>query len=508
VVETHGKTPGIPRLPLYTGVLAAASLLVGVALGMLPLLWAAVMLLAAVVIVLTLIDPLIGLGAALLLGPTKPLTDYFVPELPLDLGQIALITALGTWLLHALSRHELRLPRSKINAPLLIFIGIAALSTLNALSLGDALQELVKWGQIALVMWLAIETAGRARWQWVIGFVLAAGAAQGAVGIWQFGLRGDGPEHFAILGGRFYRAYGSFEQPNPYAGFLGLVLPIALGLALGVLGPWARALWIKLKAARPVSFNQVVQGLLNTHLPYLLLFGTLGAVMLAGLLMSWSRGAWIGFGAAALTLLFAWPRKAWFGAALVIGSLVLGLAAWEFNLLPASISSRLTGFTEDFDVSLDVRGVDINDANYSVLERLAHWQAAREMARYHPLLGVGFGNYEAVYPAYALINWPYPLGHAHNIYLNTLAETGIIGVVAYLGFWISVVWFTWRITRQTTSWQRSIAVGLLAAWTHLAVHQLFDKLYVANIHLHLGALLGVLSILLDMQSETQRNSYG
>jgi len=53
--------------------------------------------------------------------------------------------------------------------------------------------------------------------------------------------------------------------------------------------------------------------------------------MLAGLLMSWSRGAWIGFGAAALTLLFAWPRKAWFGAALVIGSLVLGLAAWECN---------------------------------------------------------------------------------------------------------------------------------------------------------------------------------
>ena len=30
----------------------------------------------------------------------------------------------------------------------------------------------------------------------------------------------------------------------------------------------------------------------------------------------------------------------------------------------------------------DVRGVGINDANYAVLERLAHWQAALEMWRY------------------------------------------------------------------------------------------------------------------------------
>ena len=41
-----------------------------------------------------------------------------------------------------------------------------------------------------------------------------AGLVQAFIGIWQFGLRDTGPEHFMILG-RFYRAYGTFEQPNP-----------------------------------------------------------------------------------------------------------------------------------------------------------------------------------------------------------------------------------------------------------------------------------------------------
>ena len=39
-------------------------------------------------------------------------------------------------------------------------------------------------------------------------------------------------------------------------------------------------------------------------------------------------------------------------------------------------------------------------------------------------------------------------------------------------------------------------IGLLGAWTHLSVHQLVDKLYVANLHLYIGALLGVLSVML------------
>ncbi len=468
---------------------------VGVALGVLPIEWAALALAAGIVAVVALADPVAGLCAALILGPTKPLTDVYVPALPLDLGQIALIATLGVWFLHAAPRHRIRVPRSPFTVPLLVFIGAALLSLLNALSLGYALREVVKWLQVLLVMWLVIEMGARRRRAWIVaGAVLAAAAVQAAIGVWQFGLRGDGPEHFLILGDRFYRAYGTFEQPNPYGGFLGLALAVALGLALAALGKWARPVWAAVKARRPVNLRTIVPSLFNRGLLPLVGLAALGALLGAGLVASWSRGAWLGFAAAAVAVLFAWPRRSWAGALLVLGGLVLGVAALEAGLVPAALSARLTGFAE-FVQPADVRGVDITTANYAVLERLAHWWAAQEMARYNLWLGVGIGNYEPVYPAYALMNWPQPLGHAHNFYLNLLAETGIIGTVAYLLLWGVVIWHTWRVTRTAQGWRRGLAIGLLGTWVHLSVHHFVDKLFVANLHLHLGALLGILTIL-------------
>jgi O-antigen ligase len=114
-------------------------------------------------------------------------------------------------------------------------------------------------------------------------------------------------------------------------------------------------------------------------------------------------------------------------------------------------------------------------------------------------LGVGFGNYEAAYPAFALINWPDALGHAHNYYLNLLAETGVVGLGAYLFFWAAVFWQTLTVLGQLKWPERGIALGLLAAWVALATHHLVDKLYVNNIYIHLGVMLGLLQLLEDKQ---------
>ncbi|MBN1310185.1 MAG: O-antigen ligase family protein [Anaerolineae bacterium] len=477
---------------------AVIAVLAGVMLAHLPLLAAGIGLLSLILIGLALIYPLAGLGATLFFATFKPLTDYFVPDLPLDIGQIALIVTLGSWFLHAVRRRRLSIPSSPPTVPLLVFLGAAALSLPGALSAGYALKEIIKWGQLLIVMWLVIDQTERKKWQLIVGFVLAAAAFEAAIGVWQFA-RGDGPEHFLILG-RFYRAYGTFEQPNPYAGFLGLVLPVSIGLTLGALAVWFAPILKSWQAHRWVKWGELLKAGLNKRLVPLAGFCALSGLLFAALIMSWSRGAWLGFGAAALVIAFAWPRKAWMGAALVIGGLVLGILALRFGLLPAAIASRLTDFTE-FMQAFDVRGAHISAENYSVLERLAHWQTAQEMARYHFWVGIGLGNYEPVYPGYALMNWPYALGHAHNTYLNFLAETGIIGLAAYLVLWGCVFWQTWRVTRCVDVWQRSLAVGLLGTWTHLSVHHMVDNLYVANIHLHLGALLGVLSVLLATRNE-------
>jgi O-antigen ligase len=482
---------------------ALVAVIAGVTLTRLPLLDAAILLLLAILLPLTLIEPMVGLAVSLLFATFKPLTDYFVPQLPLDIGQLALIVTLGSWLLHALRRHELNIPRTRILLPLLIFLGAASLSLPVALSMGYALKEMIKWAQLIVVMLLVTAEAPRVGWKVVLGMVLAAAVLEALIGVWQFGLRGDGPKHFLILNDSFYRAYGTFEQPNPYGGFLGITTPLALSFALGALGLWLTDGVKSFRAAWPDLAKGLLAALSSRVLPLLVGFGSLAGLLLAALIMSWSRGAWLGFGAAVLAISMALPRRSRWGIGLGAAALLIGYLGLTFNLLPASISARLTDFTSDITQSFDVRGVDITPENYAVMERVAHWQAAESMAQYHPWFGVGLGNYEPVYPGYALLNWPYPLGHAHNIYLNLLAETGTIGLLAYLLVWGMIVAYTWRLTRTSDFWVRMTAIGLLGVWAHLTVHHLVDNLYVANIHLHLGALLGVLSVLVNKsESET------
>jgi hypothetical protein len=78
------------------------------------------------------------------------------------------------------------------------------------------------------------------------------------------------------------------------------------------------------------------------------------------------------------------------------------------------------------------------------------------------------------------------------IYLNVLAETGVIGLIAYLGLWIAIFGLTLQVIGRAHGVTRGLALGLLGAWAHFSAHQVFDNLYVNNIHFTLGALLALL----------------
>jgi putative inorganic carbon (HCO3(-)) transporter len=470
-------------LLFYVALIGLAGLY-GLALAELSLLNACLLVFFSLVGIGTLIEPLVGLLATLFLGILWAWLRAELPEIPALIAMPVLALTLTAWLLRGVARREIRLPTPPLLFPLALFIGAALLSLWDAVELPVyGLPELFKWLQVLALFWLVVDYVDARRLPWLVGGLLLIGAFQAGVGLWQFGLRGSGPDHFAILNDRFYRAYGTFEQPNPYGGYLGLVFPLGVGLV---------ANWVleRLRVRNSPLPN------LSRLLAILVVTSLMGTALVA----SWSRGAWIGMGAAALVMLAALPRRAWLGLALVALILVGTLGLDVVGLLPASVSARLTDFAEYVRFE-DVRGVGINDANYAVLERLAHWQAALEMWRANFWSGVGFGDYEPAYPDYRLLNWPIALGHAHNYYLNVAAETGLLGLLAYLLLWGAVFWQTWRFIQRALSdaWQRGLAIGLLGAWTHLSVHSLFDNLYVNNVHLYIGVMLGLVALLARSQ---------
>lgn len=480
--------------PLFYAALIAIVGFYGLALVQFSLVDACLLVFFTVVGIGTLFEPLVGLWVTLLLGILWAWLRAEVASIPALIAIPVLIFTCAAWLMRGAARRQISLPTPRLLFPVLVFAGAAAFSLWDGVELWRfALPELAKWLQILVLFWLVVDCVDVRFLPWLVGGMMLIGLGQATLGLWQFGLRGSGPEHFAILNGRFYRAYGTFEQPNPYAGYLGLVFPLGAGLtlnwALGGLASGRRG-----SGVESITSKAVGSGRKNwtVIIAVLLVTGVTGAALIA----SWSRGGWLGLTAAIFIMVAALPRRVWLGLGLMTLVLVVALGLYAVGRIPASVSARLIDFARDVRFE-DVRGVGINDANYAVIERLAHWQAAVEMWRANFWTGVGFGDYEPAYPDYRLLNWPFPLGHAHNYYLNVAAETGLIGLAAYLFLWGAVFWQTWRVTRSTPlrSWRRGFAIGLLGAWSHLSVHHLFDNLFVNNVHLHIGVMLGLLAVL-------------
>ena len=73
--------------------------------------------------------------------------------------------------------------------------------------------------------------------------------------------------------------------------------------------------------------------------------------------------------------------------------------------------------------------------------RLAFWESTVAMIQDHPFLGIGWGAYWMVYPEYDfyLQGANVLIVHAHNIYLNYMAEIGIPGAVAFFWFFFGTM---------------------------------------------------------------------
>jgi O-antigen ligase len=416
--------------------------------------------------------------------------------LPLNVGggsvtaaDALLLVAWVLYLMRGIARRKIELRPPPLLLPFVLFIFAAALSITVASSLTDSIQELTKWIEMLAAYWLVAQFFDAKQVQRLLLVIFCAGLAEAALGAYQYYFRA-GPEGFLLFGGANLRAYGTFEQPNPYAGYLGLILPLAFGTGLGILLDIAR------RGIKAENFFRYVLALVG--------IGATGA-MLAALFFSYSRGAWIASAAAlgvtGLLILVRSKRAATLAIILgLIVVIVLGLG--EINVVPNIIAERFASVGDYFNFE-DVRGIRANDDNFALLERRAHWQAALGMFEDNPILGVGFGNYAVAYPQYALPMWSDPLGHAHNYYLNVLAEAGAIGFVTYLILWGALVWRVGRAVIIAQTWRQAVLAGAFGVLVALSIHNFFDNLFVHAMYIQVGLTLGIVVGLGDGRLEIE-----
>jgi O-antigen ligase len=212
------------------------------------------------------------------------------------------------------------------------------------------------------------------------------------------------------------RGTGIFGNTNDMALHLVTILPISVALMLGSKG-----------AARK------------------LLYGACAAVMISAIVLSYSRGAFIGM--LIVFLFIAWKLGS--SRRLEIVFAVLCLAGVIVLLAPDKYGSRLLSI---FIPSLDAEGSA--DSRRGELFRSIY------VALRHPLLGIGMGNYQPEMSYKGLVT--------HNSYTQVGAEMGMTALACYVMFVVTPLKKLGQIARETFATRRDsrfyyLALGLQAS---------------------------------------------
>jgi putative inorganic carbon (hco3(-)) transporter len=238
--------------------------------------------------------------------------------------------------------------------------------------------------------------------------------------------------------------HGAFGNKNHFAGYLLLLLPLALtGLF------------------RATGRTQVTA------------FGAAAVLMGCGLLLSQSRGAWLAFvfGLTAVVSLQwrkrdTWLRLASAGLLAVALSLILDRAALQ--------TTALAGLAAVQDVAVATSG---QPPDGTLGPRLDYWQGALAIAHDYPFLGTGPGTFASVFPSYQS-NPNYYSKYAHQVLLQTLAEAGAPGLLVLLGLLAA---FAWSVARglparliDPGSPASVLAVGLAGGLLSSLAHNLVE----------------------------------
>lgn len=304
------------------------------------------------------------------------------------LTTVFLILGAAMWILKLLLTRGRIFRRTPFDLPILCFALLAASSVLVSPDKGFSFYNYYNlMGRYILLYYLVVQNIiAMKQLRQMIGAMLLAALWVVGYGFYQYVYGIDVTNMLWIDGDQFpqlkTRVFSTLENPNILAGYLTVMMSMVFGALC------------KIKAR---CYQYVL----------MLFFLLMGAC----LMMTYSRGAWISLFMVIAGYSVVKNRK------VLLGLIVFGAVLLFFD---TSIAQRL------------LSSFDASDTSSSM--RVAIWESTIAMIVEHPLLGIGWGSYWMVYPAYDFFiqNAAVKIVHAHNMYLNFAAETGIAGLLSFL----------------------------------------------------------------------------
>ena len=378
----------------------------------------------------------------------------------LQLTDLPLMVLLGSWIARAIIKRE-ALYWPAISYFPLAYLAWATLGLLFSSYPSLTIFELIRQCKFFIIYLFIINNVNTRKLGQIIILLLLAGAfiQEGVtLGKYQFQLEGT------VLGDTFgdesdrlvptgtvtgeesesRRGEGTFGHSNATAAHLELVLPFALVLFLT--SPRPKERWLGL---------------------FVFLLGVVTVYV------TFSRGGMVGLlVAASVCMAVAFARG------LVSRTTIAAILSVGVLLSPIAINKLSSYFA--------VREEAFN-------QRVIHWKVGIEMIQLNPVIGTGLNTSTVVrrqlIRANELIDDEYQL---HNHYLIGLVETGVIGSVMYLCFFILVGLEAFRRSRSKDFRVAMISMAILSAYTAIALHMTIDFLNLDPLHTLLWIYAGVI----------------
>lgn len=420
-----------------------------------------------------------GLGLLALTLPMQTFLELGIQVSSVTMTKVVIWSLLAGWSA-SLLRTRQRVLIDFVTVSLFVLLAALVLSVWNAKDGGLWVGESYRWLATAIVSCFAFNSyrRGGSPLPFLLGSLIGV-VASVALAIWQ-AVFSVGPESFEVHG--FLRAYGPFTHPNQLAIYLELTVPISLALWIGPLGRLrSDHRWFVSSRLRPLWALGVVVGI-------------------TGLILSQSRGGMVGMAAGiVIVLALVRPRLRLSIVRLAPIGLIgaLALLAVSIGIVAAGVKT----FSNEQTL--------VTPANFAVQERLSHWTAAVEMAKDHPFVGVGAGNFDLNYRDYTQ-EWRFRVGrgHAHDTYLHFLAQSGVVGLTAYIAMLLGVSLIIVRTIRILPEGTRlSLLVGAAGITAATGAHAVFEYVHVLSLNLQL-VVVWAMAIAIGTEAWNDRERIG
>jgi O-antigen ligase len=307
--------------------------------------------------------------------------------------------------------------------------------------------ELLRWGACILLFLLAVESFRTTdQIEELIWFLVVLGFFVSLFAIIQH-FRFNGKLYWFLKLGPDAEPFGPFVNRDDFAGFVELTAPLGSALVL-------------------------FQACRREKLPLLLLLSVLpiGALVLCA-----SRGGISGFAFGLVLLLFFWFKR-WVDRKQLLIAAALAVSAGSFVVwLGVREPIQRFGSLSTEEISRDRRVSMYRDT----------WQIFIR----HPWIGTGLGTLVVVYPRYESYYDGAIVEHAHNDYLELLADTGLAG--GFCGLAFVVLLFQKGLANLRSSDGRlrpAVYAGAMASCAGLLSHSFVDF----NLHIPSNALILIL----------------